>query len=40
MDLWPVTRMALLLFIALLAALCSSICAKLTRREHARAACL
>jgi hypothetical protein len=36
LDRWLVTGMALLLFIALLALLCSSILAKLTRREHAR----
>ena len=35
LDRWSVTGMALLLFIALLALLCSSIRAKLTRREHA-----
>jgi hypothetical protein len=35
LDPWSVTGMALLLFIALLALLCSSIRAKLTRREHA-----
>jgi hypothetical protein len=36
LDRWIVTGMALLLFIALLALLRSSIRAKLTRREHAR----
>jgi hypothetical protein len=36
LDRWLVIGMALLLFIALLALLCSSIRAKLTRREHAR----
>jgi hypothetical protein len=36
LDRWSVTGMALLLFIALLALLCPSIRAKLTRREHAR----
>ena len=36
LDRWSVTGMALLLFIALLALLCSSIRAKLRRREHER----
>ena len=35
LDRWSVTGMALLLFIALLALRCSSIRAKLIRREHA-----
>jgi hypothetical protein len=35
LDRWSVTGMALLLFIVLLALRCSSIRAKLTRREHA-----
>lgn len=35
LDRWSVTGIALLLFIALLALLCSSIRAKLARREHA-----
>jgi hypothetical protein len=34
LDRWSVTGMALLLFIALLALLCLSIRAELTRREH------
>ena len=35
LDCWSVTGMALLLFIALLAPLCSSIPTKLTHRVHA-----
>ena len=36
LDRWSVTGTVLLLLIALLALLCPSIGAKLTRREHAR----